>query len=40
MEMNHNGFCGRVTIDREKARFNLGHGRLNDEVSSLPTSKN
>ena len=40
MGPNHNGFCGRVTINREKARFSLVRGRPIDEVSSLPTSKN
>ena len=24
---NHNGFCGRVTVDRKKARFSLGHSK-------------
>ena len=40
MGWNHNGFCSRVTIDKEKASFSLGHGKLIDEVSSLPISKN
>ena len=39
MRPNHNGFCGQITIDREKALFSLGRGRSIDEVSSLPTSK-
>ena len=40
IRLNHNGFYGRVTIDKEKALFSLDRGRPIDEVNSLPTSKN
>ena len=40
MGPNHNRFCGRVTIDNEKASFSLGHGRPIDKVILLRTSKN